>query len=84
MDWKMGCERRFTFDPNKAVSTADKNVVRLKYGNRNLAIENALRNGPQTLRKSYQDAVEMAAILQPQLIQSAAQVAQAMKDLTII
>jgi len=26
----------------------------------------------------------MAAILQPQLIQSAAQVAQAMKDLTII
>ncbi|HSZ09072.1 MAG TPA: hypothetical protein VK794_11105 [Steroidobacteraceae bacterium] len=84
LDWKRSCESRFTFDPSKAVSTADKNAVLVKYGSRRLAIEGALRNGPQALRKSYQDAVAMAAILQPQLNQSAAQVAQAMKDLSII
>jgi hypothetical protein len=64
--------------------SADKNVVRVKYGSRRLAIESALRNGPQALQKSHQDAFAMAAILQPQLNQSAALVAQAMKDLSII
>lgn len=84
LDWRRGCESRFKFDPSKAVSEADKNVIRVKYGSRKLAIESTLRNGPQALRKSHQDAVAMAAILQPQLNQSAALVAQAMKDLSII
>jgi DNA-binding helix-hairpin-helix protein with protein kinase domain len=84
LDWRSSCENRFRFDPSNAVSAADKNVVRIKYGSRKLAIESALRNGPQALRKSHQDAVAMATILQPQLNQSAAIVAQAIKDLSII
>jgi DNA-binding helix-hairpin-helix protein with protein kinase domain len=84
LDWRRSCESRFRFDPSKAVSIADKNVVRIKYGSRKLAIESALRSGAQALRKSHQDAVAMAEALQPQLNQSAGQVAQAMKDFAIM
>jgi DNA-binding helix-hairpin-helix protein with protein kinase domain len=84
MDWRKSCERQFVFDPNRAVSAADKNVVKIKYGSRKIAIESALQNGPQELRKIQQEAIAMTTILQPQLHNSVMQVAQAMKDLTVL
>jgi DNA-binding helix-hairpin-helix protein with protein kinase domain len=84
MDWRRSCERKFVFDPNRAVSAADKNVVKIKYGSRKMAIETALQNGAQELRKTQQAAIAMAATLQPQLHSSAMGVAQAMKDLTAL
>jgi DNA-binding helix-hairpin-helix protein with protein kinase domain len=84
VDWRRSCESRFRFDPARAVSQADQNVVRVKYGSRKLAIENALRNGPQALRKSRQDAIQMAATLEPLLNTTAVQVAQASRDLKVI
>jgi hypothetical protein len=68
----------------RAVSVADTNVVKIKYGSRKMGIETALENGPHELRKTQRASIAAAATLQPQLHSSAMQVAQAMKDLTLL
>jgi DNA-binding helix-hairpin-helix protein with protein kinase domain len=84
MDWRRSCERKFVFDPNRAVSVADTNIVKIKYGSRKMGIETALQTGPHELRKTQRAGIAAAATLQPQLLSSAMQVAQAMKDLTLL
>lgn len=80
MDWKASCERRFVFNPANAVSAADRDVVRAKFGTRRIAIEGVLSRGPGELEIFRQRAGGQLAMLRPQLEKAAKDVAQAEKD----
>jgi DNA-binding helix-hairpin-helix protein with protein kinase domain len=84
MDWKASCERRFTFNPNSALSDADRNTVRSKFGARRTTIESALSNGVGELQRFRQTAPSRVTSLQPQLNQVAQQLVQAQKDLALL
>ncbi|MBT3067951.1 helix-hairpin-helix domain-containing protein [Rhodoferax sp. U11-2br] len=83
-DWKASVERRFVFNPANAVSEADKNTVRAKFGARKSAISASLRGGAAELQRFKQMAASRASSLQPQLDQAAKLLAQAQSDLTLL
>ncbi len=80
-DWKASCERRFVFNASNAVSAADRDAVRAKFGARKVSIEAALSRGVGELQNFRQRAVSKLATLQPQLEAAAKKLAQADKDL---
>lgn len=84
VDWKASCERRFNFNPPIAVSEADKNAVRARFGARRAALETSLSAGSKELQNFRQQAVSRAAALRPKLDEAARQLAQAEKDLSVL
>jgi DNA-binding helix-hairpin-helix protein with protein kinase domain len=84
VDWRASCERRFSFNPANAVSEADKNAVRTKFGVRKVALEASLRAGSRELQRFRQQATSRAAALQPKLEEMARRLAQAEKNLTVL
>lgn len=80
VDWGRACERRFTFNSANAVSDADRNVVRTKFGIRRASIEATLGAGAAELQRFKQAATAKAASLGPQLERAAEDVAQAVAD----
>ncbi|MEF8699288.1 MAG: helix-hairpin-helix domain-containing protein [Candidatus Accumulibacter sp. UW20] len=84
VDWKASCERRFTFNPTNAVSEADKNAVRTKFGVRKVALEASLGAGSRQLQQFQQHATARAAALQPKLEEVALRLAKAEKDLSVL
>jgi DNA-binding helix-hairpin-helix protein with protein kinase domain len=84
VDWKASCERRFTFNPANAVSEADKNAVRNKFGVRKLALEASLGAGSHQLQQIRQHATLRAAALQPKLEEVVRRLAKAEKDLSVL
>lgn len=84
VDWKADCERRFTFNPANAVSEADKNAVRAKFGTRRAALEAGLGAGSSELQRFRQQATSRSAALQPKLEVAARRLAQAEKDLSVL
>lgn len=83
-DWKASVERQFVFNPATAVSEADKNSVRAKFGARKSAIAATLGGGAAELQRFKQTAVSRANSLQPQLDHAAKQLAQAQSDLSLL
>lgn len=83
-DWKASCERRFVFNPANAVSAADRDAVRAKFGAQRISIEAALNRGPAELQQCRQKATAQASALQVQLESAAKGVAQAQKDLSLL
>jgi DNA-binding helix-hairpin-helix protein with protein kinase domain len=83
MDWKASCERRFVFNAANAVSAADRNAVRSKFGARKVSIEGALGRGAGELQNFRQRATSQMATLQPQLEAAARKFAQSEKDLSV-
>lgn len=84
VDWKASCERRFNFNPAVAVSEADKNAVRARFGARRAALETGLSAGSKELQHFRQQAASRAAALLPKLDEAARQLAQAEKDLSVL
>lgn len=84
VDWKASCERRFSFNPANAVSEADKNAVRTKFGVRKVALETSLGAGSRELQRFQQQATSRAAALQPKLEEVARRLAKAEKDLSVL
>lgn len=84
VDWKKSCERRFTFDPRKAVSENDKNAVRSKIAARKRVIEAALASGPGELLKFQKVSATKYQALKPTLENAARRVAQANADLSLL
>ena len=84
VDWKASCERRFKFNPAIAVSEADKNAVRARFGARRAALETSLSAGSKELQHFRQQAVSRAAAFLPKLDEAARQLAQAEKDLSVL
>lgn len=83
-DWKASCERRFVFNASNAVSAADRDAVRSKFGARKVSIEAALARGAGELQSFRQRATSQMAALQPQLEAAARKLAQAEKDLSVL
>lgn len=82
-DWKASCERRFVFNASNAVSAADRDAVRSKFGARKVSIEAALSRGAGELQSFRQRATSQMAMLQPQLEAAARKLAQAEKNLSV-
>lgn len=83
-DWKASCERRFVFNAANAVSAADRDAVRAKFGARKVTIEAALMRGAGELQGFRQRAASQMAVVQPQLEAAARRLAQAEKDLSVL
>lgn len=83
-DWKASCERRFVFNAATAVTAADCDAVRSKFGARRVSIEAALSRGAGELQSFRQRATAQMAMLQPQLEAAARKLPQAEKDLTVL
>lgn len=83
MDWRASCERRFIYNPALAVTPADTNAIRQKFGSRAAQIEKALETGFGDLKSfaTTSEARRNAAL--PSLHAAALQLAQAEKDLLV-
>lgn len=84
MDWRASCERRFTFNPNTAVTEADRNAVRAKYTARRKAIEGVLAAGPGELTTFTQTTSARANQLRAQVEIASRELAQARADLSAL
>jgi DNA-binding helix-hairpin-helix protein with protein kinase domain len=83
MDWKSSCERRFTFNPQLAVTAADKNTVRAKYLAKAMQLEKAIAAGSSELRAFSLAAATRSTTVLPQLHAAAKQLAQLEADLLL-
>lgn len=84
VDWRKACERRFVFNPNLAVTEADKNVVRAKIVTRKRMLEIALNTGAAELQRLRQDMIGKASTLRPVLQEASQKLAQSQADLNAI
>ena len=84
IDWRASCERRFTFNPAKAVTDSDRTTLRAKYAARRSAIEAQLADGANELQRFNKDAMVRSAALRPQVEWAAQKLAQAKKDLSVL
>lgn len=84
VDWRKACERRFVFNPNVAVTEADKNAVRAKIMTRKRALETSLNAGPAELQRLSQETIMRANKWNPVLLAASQKLAQAQADLNVI
>ena len=83
LDWRASCERRFSFNPARAVTPADLNAVKAKHAARRIALEAKLTGGPGQLQHIARESALSLASLQPLLDQAAHHLAQAKADATV-
>jgi len=84
VDWRKSCERRFVFNPNLAITEADKNAVLAKTVIRKRELEIALNTGAADLQRLRQDMINEANTLSPALQAASHKLAQSQADLTVI
>jgi DNA-binding helix-hairpin-helix protein with protein kinase domain len=84
VDWRKACERRFVFNPNNAVTEADKNAVRAKIATRKRTLEITLNAGAAELQRLRQDMISRANALSPMLQAASHKLAQSLADLNAI
>jgi DNA-binding helix-hairpin-helix protein with protein kinase domain len=84
VDWRKSCERRFTFNPNNAVSDAERLQIRSKFAAKQASIENQLSNGAAELQRFSKEATVRAAGLKTQAEWAAQKLAQAQADLACL
>lgn len=81
LDWRKSCERRFTFNPNRAVSEAERAQLRSKFAAKKASIEGQLSNGASELHRFSREATVKATGLKAQAEWAAQKLAQAQADL---
>lgn len=84
VDWRKDCERWFVFNPNRAVTEADKNAVRAKIATRKRTLEITLNTGVAELQRLRQDMISKANAFSHPLQAASHQLAQAQADLNAI
>lgn len=84
VDWQKDCESRFVFNPNLAVTEADRNAVRAKIATRKRSLEITLNAGAAELQRMHQDMIHKANELGPALHAAGQKLAQAQADLKAI
>ena len=82
--WRANCECQFVFDPATAVSEADENAVRAKFGARKVALMASLSSAPTELQVHRENLIIRTKALQPMLDQAAKKLAQAKSDLSLL
>lgn len=81
VDWRKSCERRFTFNPNQAVSDSERSQVRSRFAAKKASIESQLSNGASELHRFNKESAAKAAGLKTQAEWAAQKLAQAQADL---
>jgi len=84
VDWKAGIERRFVFNPQRAVSDQEKAAVRAKFAIRRTELIAKLNAGPHELQQYTREASIRIAAQKAALLRSSQLVGQAMADMTIV
>lgn len=84
VDWRKSCERRFTFNPNQAVSDTERAQLRSKFAGKKASLERQLSNGPPELQRFSKEATVRAAGLKTQAEWAAQKLAQAQADLSAL
>lgn len=84
VDWRARCERKFTYNPNKAVTPEDRRAVQAKFAKRKAELEKLLSQGPGELQRLRRLAMTQQTHLQSQLMLSAKKLAQAKMDLSLM
>ena len=84
VDWRKSCERRFTFNPNQAVSDAERAQLRSKFAGKKASLERQLSNGASELQRFSKEAMVRAAGLKTQAEWAAQKLAQAQADLSAL
>ena len=82
-DWRAACERKFSFNPAQAISQADKNVVRAKYGTKETQIEQTIMAKLSELKNHVQNADAQSLQISAELERAAARLAQAEADVLV-
>lgn len=82
LDWRKNCERQFIFNPNQAVSEADRMQVRSKFAAKKAAIETQITKAADDLSRFSQETTIRASRLMPQVEMAAQKLAQAQADLS--
>lgn len=83
-DWKSACERRFSFNPAQALSAADKNTVRSKYGARESKLEQEIMEKLLDMKNFVLSVNSRSATVMEELEKSAGQLAQAEANLNVV
>ena len=83
VQWRQHCERRFRFDPQRAVAQADIDAVKAKCAHRRKQVEVELAKGPNDLRIIQQQGQTKASAIQAKLATVATRLAQARADMTV-
>lgn len=84
VDWRNACERRFVFDPRRAITDVDRNVIRARSAARRAVIESELSSGARRLESFAAQARQQAQQLEPLLRDAAQRLAQAQADLSLL
>ncbi|OYU42223.1 MAG: hypothetical protein CFE44_25235, partial [Burkholderiales bacterium PBB4] len=84
VDWRKSCERRFTFNPNQAVSDTERAQLRSKFAAKKASLEGQLSNGAAELQRFGKEATIRAAGLKNQAEWAAQKLAQAQTDLAAL
>jgi DNA-binding helix-hairpin-helix protein with protein kinase domain len=83
MGWRKQCEKRFRFDPQRAVSQADVDAVKAKCAHRRKQLEIELAKGPNELWSIQQQGQTKISVFQARLTTAATHLAQARADMTV-
>lgn len=84
VDWRKSCERRFTYNPNQAVSDIERTRLRSKFASKRASLERQLSNGAAELQRFSKEATTRAASLKTQAEWAAQKLAQAQADLSAL
>ncbi|MGC8775647.1 MAG: hypothetical protein ACP5R6_10390, partial [Chlorobaculum sp.] len=84
LEWRNACESKFIFNPNIAVTDADKNSVRTRLASRKRTLETTLNMGVVELQRLRQAMINKANELNPLLLDASQKLAQAQADLKAI
>lgn len=84
VDWRKACDRRFVFNPQTAVTEADKNAVRAQIANRSRTLESALNAGAGDLQRLRQEISNKTMVLEPLLKAASGKLVQAEADLNVL
>jgi DNA-binding helix-hairpin-helix protein with protein kinase domain len=84
LDWRKSCERRFAFNPNQAVSDAERSQVRSRFAAKRASLEAQLSSGASELQRFSKESTVKAAGLRNQAEWAAQKLAQAKADLAAL
>jgi len=84
VDWRKSLERRFVFDPSKAIDPSDLAAVNQRFAQKRKQLEGSLLAGPEYLNQVRLQILQNRTQMLPAIQEAAKQVAQAEADLALM
>lgn len=84
VNWRRECERRFNFDPKRAVTEAERSAERARFASRRRALEDVLSKGHSELLELARRAEAQSRALSPAVAAAYKKILQARADLSLL